>query len=57
MPATSLTSVHQQDPVEAPPDDFWAQCRRKALELNIPAWKLAEEFYRHDALDERSRTK
>jgi hypothetical protein len=30
---------------------FWAECRRKATELNIPAWKLAEEMYTHRDLD------
>lgn len=24
--------------------DFWQECRRRAELLNIPAWKLAEDY-------------
>lgn len=39
---------------ETPDVKFWAECRRRALELNIPAWRLAEEGFRHPALDKHT---
>ncbi len=40
---------------ESPDAEFWAECRRRALEWNIPAWQLAEEGFQHPALDARTR--
>jgi hypothetical protein len=40
-----------------PSELFWAECRRQAEILNIPAWKLAEELYQHGVLDESDSTK
>lgn len=57
MPAASYASVHTRSLDQGPPDNFWAECRRKAIELNIPAWKLAEEYYQHERLDGPTRTK
>ncbi len=37
---------------ETPDTDFWAKCRQQALELNIPAWMIAEQSFTHEALDE-----
>jgi hypothetical protein len=41
--------------VEDPEVKFWQECRKRAAELGIPAWKLAEEGYTHPALDKGSR--
>jgi hypothetical protein len=43
--------------VEDPEVKFWQECRKRAAELGIPAWKLAEEGYEHPALDKRSRNR
>lgn len=40
---------------ESPDAKFWAECRKRALELNIPAWQLAEEGFNHPALDKHTR--
>ena len=40
---------------ESPDAEFWAECRRRALEWNIPAWQLAEEGFQHPALDAHTR--
>ena len=50
----SMTPASQaRKPELATPSElFWAECRRQAEILNIPAWKLAEEFYRHGMLDD-----
>jgi len=34
--------------------EFWAECRRRAMELNVPAWFIAEQWYTHGPLDNRS---
>jgi hypothetical protein len=34
--------------------EFWAECRRRAMELNVPAWLIAEQWYTHGPLDNRS---
>lgn len=31
--------------------EFWSECRKRAVELNIPAWRLAEELYQHGEVD------
>ena len=36
--------------------EFWAECRRRAMELNVPAWLIAEQLYTHGSLDKRSET-
>jgi hypothetical protein len=33
---------------ESPDTDFWQECRRLAAILNIPAWQLAEEGFKHE---------
>lgn len=45
-------TVRTPEAVEA---EFWAECRKRSAELNIPAWKLAEEMYRHFEVDSRTR--
>jgi len=42
---------------EDPEVTFWQECRKRAAELGIPAWKLAEEGYAHPALDRRSKNR
>lgn len=51
-----MTALRTVLPVteETPDAEFWAECRRRALELNVPAWQLAEEGFRHPALDKHS---
>lgn len=34
--------------------EFWAECRRRAMELNVPAWLIAEQWYTHRTLDNRA---
>ena len=33
--------------------EHWQECRKKAALLNIPAWQLAENGYKHRELDKR----
>lgn len=35
---------------------FWAECRKRALQLNVPAWLIAEQWYTHDMVDRRTDT-
>ena len=37
-----------------PDVEFWQECRRRALELNVPAWQLAEEAFTHRTIDTRA---
>lgn len=37
--------------LESPETTFWQQCRKRAEELGIPAWRLAEEGFIHTELD------
>lgn len=39
---------------EIPDTDFWAECRREAIRLNIPAWMIAEQSFVHDPVDDRA---
>jgi hypothetical protein len=48
MPAAS---VKLKKVSELSDEEFWAECRRRATELNIPAWRLAEELYQHREVD------
>jgi hypothetical protein len=52
----SMTSTHpkQTNSSETPNTEFWAKCRQQALELNIPAWLIAEQSFVHGSLDERA---
>jgi hypothetical protein len=34
--------------LEEPDATFWQSCRQKGAELNIPAWMLAEDGFRHE---------
>jgi hypothetical protein len=34
-----------------PDVEFWQECRRRALELHVPAWQLAEERFTHRTVD------
>lgn len=34
--------------LESPDTEFWRLCRQKGSELNVPAWMLAEEGFRHE---------
>jgi hypothetical protein len=36
---------------ESPDTEFWQECRRRAEILNIPAWQLAEEDFRHEEIN------
>ncbi len=40
--------------LENPETHFWQQCRQRAEELGIPAWRLAEEGFVHEPVDSRS---
>lgn len=48
MPTTSLKPSTALDLSD---EEFWAECRRRAIKLNIPAWRIAEEFYQHREVD------
>lgn len=48
----SQNTVRTSKDLEA---EFWAECRKRAAELNIPAWKLAEELYQHQTVDGRTK--
>lgn len=37
--------------VETPETVFWQQCRKRAEELGVPAWLLAEENFIHAEVD------
>ena len=52
-----MTTLPDMSPAsnESPDAEFWAECRRRALEWNIPAWQLAEEGFQHPALDAHTR--
>jgi hypothetical protein len=51
-----MTSVatNTENFVESPETSFWQQCRKRAEELGIPAWRLAEEGFQHAEVDRRS---
>lgn len=51
-----MAAVHpvSTDTLDAPDADFWQECRRRAMELNIPAWQLAEEGFLHEKVDARA---
>jgi hypothetical protein len=34
--------------LESPDTEFWRLCRQRGCDLNIPAWMLAEEGFRHE---------
>jgi hypothetical protein len=51
MTTTTFTSQGITKDAEA---EFWAECRRRAIELNVPAWLIAEQWYAHGLLDNRS---
>ncbi len=34
--------------LESPDTEFWRLCRQRGSELNVPAWMLAEEGFRHE---------
>ncbi len=38
---------------EVPDAKFWQSCRKRAQELNIPAWELAENEWAHQELDRK----
>lgn len=40
--------------VEDPETEFWQECRKRAQELGVPAWQLAEEGFVHKPVDTRS---
>jgi len=40
--------------VEEPEVHFWQECRKRASELGIPAWKLAEEGFWDHGVDRRA---
>lgn len=40
---------------ESPEIEYWQECRRRAEELNIPAWQLAESEWHHGLLDNSER--
>jgi hypothetical protein len=44
-----MAAVHPVsfDTREATESEFWQECRRRAEILNIPAWRLAEEYFQH----------
>lgn len=48
----SQNTVRTSEDLDA---EFWAECRKRSQELNIPAWKLAEELYRHFDVDARTK--
>lgn len=48
MPTASLKPSTALDLSD---EEFWAECRRRAIKLNIPAWRIAEEFYQHREVD------
>jgi hypothetical protein len=50
----TTTTRTRQGPVQDPEAEFWAECRRRAMKLNVPAWAIAEQWYTHDLLDKRS---
>ena len=50
---TTTTSARQA-PVKDPEAVFWAECRKRALELNVPAWMIAEQRYNNELLDKRA---
>lgn len=39
---------------EVPDDEFWYECRRQAVTLNIPAWMIAEQSFVHERVDGRA---
>lgn len=41
--------------LETPETEFWQECRKRAQELGIPAWQLAEEGFFHAQVDTRSK--
>lgn len=51
-----MTSVatNTKNFVETPETTFWQECRKRAEELGIPAWMLAEEGFQHTHVDRRS---
>jgi hypothetical protein len=50
----TTTTRTRQGPVQDPEAEFWAECRRRAMKLNVPAWAIAEQWYTHELLDKRS---
>jgi hypothetical protein len=40
-----------KNPVGDKEAEFWAECRRRAMLHNVPAWKIAEQLYTHQLLD------
>jgi len=50
---TTTTSARRAS-VKDPEAVFWAECRKRALELNVPAWMIAEQRYNHELLDKRA---
>jgi len=51
MPTASVKFEERSKPSE---EEFWAECRRRAMKLNIPAWRIAEEFYQHHEVDSKA---
>jgi len=47
---TQMVTV-QPAALETPEVEYWQECRRRAEELNIPAWQLAENEWHHGRLD------
>lgn len=39
--------------LETPEIEYWQECRRRAEQLNIPAWQLAENEWHHGRLDKQ----
>jgi len=53
-PPMSQNTVRTSEDLDT---EFWAECRKRAAELNIPAWKLAEELYQHRNVDARTKSR
>lgn len=51
-----MTPVRPKTPkfLENPEAEFWQECRKRAQELGIPAWQLAEEGFVHQPVDTRA---
>lgn len=53
----STMPVKTETFVEDPETEFWQECRRRAQQLGIPAWQLAEEGFVHRPVDTRSKSR
>lgn len=51
VPPMTPVAETVQNFLDKPDADYWQECRRRAERLNMPAWLLAENEFRHRDLD------